>query len=138
MTTAPKKTIPLSVAEYVTLQIEASGKLQSTIAKEVGFDKPNVITMIKQGKTKLPLGKIGPMARSLGVDALHLMKITFLEYFPETWEQIESAVAGQLILTENELDVLNAMRKAGLGTRRLTGDQTRDIVKFLKTQLPKD
>lgn len=135
--TALKKAPRMSVADYINLQLEACGKAQYEVAREVGFDKPNVMSMIKQGKTKLPLAKIGPMARALGVDPVHLFQLTLSEYMPETWEAIES-IFDKKMPTANEFDVIESLRAAGLGNRRLTGDQKRDLVKFLKVQLPKD
>lgn len=130
MTTA-KKAVRTTVADYITLQVEASPKAQYEIAKEVGFDKPNMITMIKQGKTKLPLTKIGPMARALGVDPIFLFRLVMSEYMPETWEAIE-ALSTQPTLTKNEIAVVEAMREAGVGGNELTGDQKRDLAKHIK------
>ena len=72
-----------SVAEYVSWQINLCGKSQVQIAQEIGFDKPNVITMIKQGKTKVPVNKIGSMAKALEVDPVFFMKLCLQEYMPD-------------------------------------------------------
>lgn len=101
-----------SVADFVSMQIEKLGKLQSEVAKEAGFDKPNLITMIKQGKTKVPLAKIGLMARSLEVDPIYLFALCMNEYMPDTWAAIES-LSSQPILTKNELEIIKAVRAAG-------------------------
>jgi len=50
----------LTVAQYLTMKIDESGKTQREIATEVGYDAANVITMFKQGSTKLPLNTVGP------------------------------------------------------------------------------
>lgn len=130
-----KKQIRMTVAEYITTMIEASGRQQAEIARDVGFDKPNVITMIKQGKTKLPLNKIGKMAMALGVDAVHLFRLTMNEYHHETWEVIEDIFGGE-VLTENEKAILKAVRSAGVGTQKLTGEQVRDIARYISVQIP--
>lgn len=46
-----------SMARYLTKQIDAlSGiKNQREIAAEIGYDKPNMISMFKRGETKVPL-----------------------------------------------------------------------------------
>ena len=41
----------ISVAAYINMQIAVSGVQQTEIAAALGYSKPNVITMIKQGKT---------------------------------------------------------------------------------------
>ena len=42
------------VARFIAARILDIGKSQKDIAREVGFESANVITMIKQGATKLP------------------------------------------------------------------------------------
>ena len=78
----------LDVAKYISACIKASGKKQYEIALEAGFDSPNVITMIKQGKTKLPINKIGVMSKALEIDPVYLLKLCLSEYQPETYAAI--------------------------------------------------
>lgn len=104
----------VSVAAYLTQQINICGKSQLEIAEEVGYTKPNMITMIKQGKTKLPINKIPAFAKALGVDPVHLLRITMSEYMPETWDVMESLL-GEAIITEGEKKVLEIVRARGEG-----------------------
>lgn len=128
-----------TVAEYVTTQLEFCNKSQAQVATEVGFEKPNVITMIKQGKTKLPLNKVGPMARALGVDAVFLFGLVMNEYFPDTWESIQGmTMKDKPLLTENELEILFALREAGLTTRRIEPSQRGPLIRAIKGALPPD
>jgi len=53
----------IAVAEYLNQQIALSGVPQTEIAEKLGYDKPNIITMFKQGKTKIPMNKIAPAWR---------------------------------------------------------------------------
>ncbi len=78
-----------TVAQFLTRAIKASGKTQSEICADIGYSKPNIITMFKQGKTKVPLDKIGPLARSLGVDGREFFRIVLGEYMPETLMALE-------------------------------------------------
>jgi hypothetical protein len=66
--------IKSKVAVLIGQRIKTLGKSQIEISKEAGFQKPNIITMFKQGKTKIPLAKCGVLANALEMDALHLMK----------------------------------------------------------------
>lgn len=97
------------VANFVRSQIRLLGKTQKEIADEVGFDKPNVITMIKQGKTKLPMAKIGRMAMALETDPVHLMKLCMSTYHPETWQSIEPYM--ESALTHDEAVLIHAWRR---------------------------
>lgn len=107
-----KKTV--SVAEYLTQQINMSGKSQIEISSDVGYPKPNVITMFKQGKTRLPINKIPAFAKSLGVDPVHFLRIAMSEYMPETWEVIEACLGSSLV-TEEEQKVLDIIRTVSNG-----------------------
>lgn len=98
------------VALFVTEQIRIVGKKQLEIAEEAGFENPNVITMIKQGRTKLPLGKVGLVAKALDVDPIYLLKLCIEEYQPETWEAIGPLL--EEMVTKDELDIVKAIRKA--------------------------
>lgn len=99
---APK---PQNLAEYISGQIQFCGKQQNEIAREAGFPKPNVISMIKTGATKLPLEKIGKFAKAIEVDPVFLLKLAMQEYMPATWQEIEK-MFGQPILSINEFNHL--------------------------------
>lgn len=124
-----------TVAEFLSIQMEASGKLQTEIARDVGFDKPNVITMIKQGKTKLPLAKIGLMAQSLGIDPQFLLGMVMEEYHPEAWD-VMSGILNTQPLTSNERLVVEALRAANvLPTQKIPDSDKGKIVRALSDAL---
>jgi hypothetical protein len=104
----------IRVAQFLAQQIALSPKKQNEIASEVGYDKPNVITMIKQGKTKLPLAKVGPMARALGIDPVHLLRLVLQEYYPENWQVLEGLI-GERLVSADELALVKLVRAAAAG-----------------------
>lgn len=120
------------VAIFVKQRIQSLGKKQTLIAQEAGFEKPNVITMIKQGKTKLPLAKVGVMAKALETDPIHLLKLCLSEYQPETWEAI-SPLFDEL-LTKDEMVLINSFRSfiGGPYVSALTEVQFSSLNAFLK------
>ncbi len=98
-----------AVAHFITTRINELDLKLVDIAEVCGFPRPNVITMIKQGKTKLPLDKIGLMARALQVDPFDLFRMCMQEYLPSTWAAIApilesrtSATAGVQPVSTNE------------------------------------
>ena len=101
----------MTVAQFLTRKIDESGKTQKEIATEIGYDAANVITMFKQGLTKLPLNTVGPIARVLDIDPVFLLRMVFNEYFPETFEAVEHAL-GSTIVTENERKFLEILRRS--------------------------
>lgn len=96
------------VACFIASRIEATDQLQKDIATKCGFDKPNMITMIKQGLTHLPLDKVGPMAMALEIDPVQLLRMCMEEYHPTTWKAIEPLMASAM--TQDELRMLTALR----------------------------
>lgn len=127
----------VTVAEYLAQQIHLSGKTQAEIAREAGFNKPNIITMFKQGATKLPMGKIGPVARALEVDPLHLYMLAMQEYEPETWEALRDSVLRQPLVTNNELEILQVIRQSRVSNPKLRTDEERQrLLEVIATLKP--
>jgi transcriptional regulator with XRE-family HTH domain len=89
-----------NVATYIASRIEASGQLQKDIAEKVGFERPNMITMVKQGRSRLPIDKIGPMAQALEIDPLALFSMCMHEYYPNTWKAIAPCLESAMTASE--------------------------------------
>jgi len=98
------------VASYLSKTIDTKGIKQSDLAFEIGYTKPNIITMFKQGLTKLPINKVKIMAEALQIDPVHLLRLVLQEYQPETLDSIEE-IYGYAV-TENEMKVIEALRDA--------------------------
>lgn len=126
-----------TVAEYITAQIALCGKDQIQIAQECGFAKPNVITMIKQGKTKLPLERIGPMAKSLGVDPVFLFKMAVAEYMPTLIDSIQAILDGP-ILSINEMEFIEVIRSSKVNNPKLRNEEERRTLRRFVDTLKSD
>ncbi len=100
-----------TVANFLADRLADSDKTQREIAEECGFPAPNIITMLKKGDTKLPIDRIGALAKSLDVDAAHLLRLAMSEYLPETWNAIED-ILKSTILSANELQLVREYRRA--------------------------
>lgn len=111
--TSPRFPSEPTVAAYLGREIRKCGKTQLQIAQECGFPKANMITMLKQGHTKLPLNKVGLVAKALGTDPAYLLRLALREYLPDTYDAIESVLSPSL-LTVNEMSIVNAFRKVTL------------------------
>lgn len=99
-----------TVAEFLADSIALINKTQAQIAAECGFESPNIITMFKRGQTKLPINRVGPLAKALDVDPAHLLRLVLLEYVPDVWECIENTLQTTL-LTSNELELIRSFRQ---------------------------
>lgn len=58
-------------------------KNQDEIARESGFTRSNVLTMIKQGRTKMPIDKIEAFSKACGKSPDKLFRTALREYSPE-------------------------------------------------------
>jgi hypothetical protein len=108
------ETKPILFHEYLSEKINSSPIKQSDIAEELGFEKANVITMFKQGKTRVPLPKVPGFAKILGLDPKAMMKMAMLEYNPELFRAVEQ-VFGSLV-THNEKVILDEIRRLSNNT----------------------
>lgn len=99
-----------TVAKFLSEQIDQSPKSQREIAEAIGFSNPNIITMFKQGHTKVPLTRVGALAAVLGIDSAHLMRMVLEEYMPETWQAVEQAMS-RMMLSEDEERLVRVFRE---------------------------
>lgn len=99
-----------TVAEFIADRLAASDKTQRQISEECGFETPNIVTMFKKGSTKLPINRIGPLAKAIDADPAHLLRLVLNEYFPDTWADIENLMQST-VLTANELALVRAYRE---------------------------
>lgn len=95
-----------AIAKFLDKQIDSlkGVKTQREIADEIGYDKPNMISMFKRGETKVPLDKIPQLAKALGVDAGHLFRLALEQYWPDQAKLI-LGIFGRTA-TENEETIL--------------------------------
>jgi transcriptional regulator with XRE-family HTH domain len=121
-------TTNITVAKYISHQLMMCGKSQIEVANEIGYDNPNVITMFKQGKTKLPIVKVKLLAKALGVDPVFLLKLVMTEYMPDTWDVV-SEILGGSIVTEPEENILKVIHEAdnGLPVEPITEDEKNEL-----------
>lgn len=121
------------VARFIEKRIEETGQLQKDIAKKVGFEKPNIITMIKQGKTRLPIDKICLMAKALETDPILLFQMCIQEYQPDNWKVIAPFM--EAAMTKDELRLLKSLRASvgGPFLSALSEDSKLHFEKFMNS-----
>ena len=96
MTTSP-------TAAFLQLAIANSDLTQREIAQQAGLPKPNVLSMMKTGETKVPLNRIPALAEACGVDAASFIRIAMTEYHPEIWRVLETEFGANLTEDEEKL-----------------------------------
>jgi transcriptional regulator with XRE-family HTH domain len=98
MTTAPAK--PPRFVRRIDRLINGSDKTQRQIAMELGYDRSNLISMFKQGQTRVPVEKVPALADALGVDRAELLTMWLEDYAPEMLEVVEANIGMALSRTE--------------------------------------
>lgn len=101
------------VAEIIISRQSELGVSNAKLALACGYDNFNVIAMMRKGRTKFPLEKIGVIANALQLDPVWLLRMAMSEYSPGKLAAIESIV-GPLV-TRNELQLLERWRLATYG-----------------------
>lgn len=97
-------------ARLITKICNSSEKSQAEIAQEIGFEKPNVMTMLKQGRIKMPIARIPAFCKATNSDPGLLLNTVLQEHYPEI-----SAVLAEIKLVSiapEETHMIKAMRKA--------------------------
>jgi transcriptional regulator with XRE-family HTH domain len=107
-TTTPATEV--KVSQFIASLIEKSGKTRKEIANESDLGKPNMISMLKNGETKLPLAKLGSFAIAVHTDPAQLLKLCLREYYPDVWDAIRSHL--DAAITSDELRMIRALRKS--------------------------
>lgn len=131
-----KRTRP-TVAQFISAKIHESGKSQIEIAEACGWPAVNMVTMVKQGKTRLPIDKIGQLAQVLEIEPHYLFWLTMAEYFPDTLYAIEHVIRG-VMLNEHERLIIETYRDLTHGKDedvelRVLGDVGRALKGGVKT-----
>lgn len=102
------------VSEFIYEKFIASGKTVEQITDEVGFEKPNVFSMMLEGRVKVPIPRIESLAQALAIDAYALLDLCMGEYLPEAWDAIQR-ISSTLLLTRNERDLVEKFRQVTEG-----------------------
>lgn len=108
-----KKTTPGRRDRFVAKLEEAINEAemtQSELARRLGYDNANIITLFKKGNTRVPLDKVVRIANILSLDPAELLREWFMAYDPEAFDSIESVMGGPF-LTHAERSWVRGLRR---------------------------
>lgn len=112
MTTTGKptttKTTTSKTAAFLARAIGFSGKRQSEIARESGFPKPNVLSMMRRGQMKIPIDRVAALAAATHVDPAYFLRLVLEEYHPTVYAVLINTIGEPL--TKNEWEMVLAYR----------------------------
>lgn len=98
-----------TVAECIDQAIERSSKSDLEVAREIGYSDPTEIMLLRTGGMQLPCALIKPIAETLRIDVLYLLRLALNEYLPGSFAAVETCL-GTKITTEHELEIIEAFR----------------------------
>ena len=99
---------PLLFHQYLSDHINRSAIKQNEMAVELGYANPNIISMIKQGKTRVPYHKIPIFAKLLDLDPKATLVRAMSEYDPVLLKTVESIFFS--VISKNEMKIINKIR----------------------------
>ncbi|PQO24901.1 transcriptional regulator [Rhodobacteraceae bacterium WD3A24] len=112
MTTSNKPYADTRLAKFLQKRIlEMRPKTQNDIASEAGFIHTNMLTMIKQGASKLPLDRVPALAEALECDPRLLAKLALEQTAGATSVRAIEEIFGTVV-TRNELAWIEELRDA--------------------------
>lgn len=86
-------------------------KSQLDIARESGFVQPNMLSMFKNGSSKLPLDRVPGLAKALECDPAFLFKLALEQLGGDTTVGVIEQIFGTIV-TRNEVLWLEEIRDA--------------------------
>jgi transcriptional regulator with XRE-family HTH domain len=98
------------IAVLIGSRIDASGKTQTEIAEEVGIEQ-SFLSMIRNNKAKVPIGRILALADALDIPRAELLRKCLDAYEPELLAILRSVFPG-IDYTEEEIEIVRVVRAA--------------------------
>jgi transcriptional regulator with XRE-family HTH domain len=98
-----------TIPQFLAFHIRRSGLTQREVAQACGFLRPNIVSMIKTGGVRLPLERLGAMARVLDVDPAALFVVWMATYYGDTWREL-SPLLSWPALSAGPAEVSQAIR----------------------------
>ena len=86
-------------------------KTQREIATTAGFTNPNMLTMLKQGHSKLPIDRVATLAAALEVDSKYMLRLALAQHGNETMVRVYDEVLGTVV-SQHEVGWLSLLREA--------------------------
>ncbi|MBS4051365.1 MAG: hypothetical protein KGZ69_09185 [Methylomonas sp.] len=96
-------------SKYLEVLINQSPFKQNEIADKIGYVNPNIITLFKKGRTRVPIYKVPMLAKVFGVDPGFMLRRYLAEYETKLLDAIEPHLG--VVITENERVMLGELRR---------------------------
>lgn len=127
-----KEETPSLVSTLISARIEklAPYKTQRELAKTMGFSTPNMLSMIRTGRAKVPFAKIPIIADVLEIDPALLLRLHLREQWPE-FELVVFEIFGGII-TLAERDWIEFFAEIDMPAPPSSAAKRKELKKLLK------
>lgn len=98
------------IALLMRERIESSGKTLNELAIAMGYNKGNIISMMKNGDTKVPINKAVVIAQALNIDPNYFIRLALRQWFADELDPVWEFLDG--IVSANETKLIRAVRDA--------------------------
>lgn len=135
MTTNTRPWADTRMAKFLDKRIGQLPKTQRELAQDMGYTRPNILSMMKSGEAKVPLDRVPAMAKALDADVAHFFRMALEQHFRGTEvTKVINDIFGTVV-SKNEADWLEVVRDASDNTDpALTAQGKEEFASFL-TQL---
>ncbi|GAA4226862.1 hypothetical protein GCM10022290_34590 [Sagittula marina] len=109
---------------FIDHAVRQSGKSNDDIAHAMGFSRPNLVTMLRVGATRLPLDRIPDFAAATGADAYELLTLALAEYGgpgPQGLESLERKPIESNVNIRAPIEVCDRFKALCMQERRTQG-----------------
>lgn len=99
----------LPVSTVLKVRMRDLEVTNSDLQRVMGYDRPNVVAMMRTGSMRLPVTKVAEVAKKLHVDPVFLLGKVLAENDAALWGVIAS-IMGDRLITANEMTLIASMR----------------------------
>jgi len=100
---APRARAEVSIAGYLTEVIAQSPLSQQEIAKSIGYEKSEIISMFNRGEARVPLEKVPSLAKVLNLDLAFLFRLALQQYWAGDQNVLDEVFGGVPTSAERRL-----------------------------------
>ena len=117
----------IKVADLVALRKTELGLTAEELAASLGYRNPAVIDLIETGVTRIPISKVPEFADILLLEPGALMRLVLGEA-DETLLMAVERCLGPMSLTQGEITLIDAVRRAAPGRTAVPVTFSRDLI----------
>lgn len=138
MTTNSRPWADTRMAKLLDKRISQLPKTQREIAQDMGYSRPNILSMMKSGEAKVPLDRVPAMAKALDVDVALFFRLALEQNFRGTEiVKVINDIFGTMV-SKNEVEWVETLRRVSDNSDPdLSPARSEAFEKFLGEILPK-